>query len=61
MVDLDETSNQSYVGLSQASFDANPRMRYGATKYDTMMNDSWYFDFSYWYFYQLLMTSNLKK
>ena len=39
MVDLDETSNQSYVGLSQASFDANPRMRYGATKYDTMMND----------------------
>ena len=39
MVDLDETSNQSYVGLSQASFRANPRMRYGATAYDKMMND----------------------
>ncbi|MDA9932462.1 TonB-dependent receptor [Gammaproteobacteria bacterium] len=39
MVDLDETSNQSYVGLSQASFNANPRMRYGATAYDEMMND----------------------
>jgi Fe(3+) dicitrate transport protein len=39
MVDLDETSNQSYVGLSQASFNANPRLRYGATAYDKMMND----------------------
>ena len=39
MVDLDETSNQTYVGLSQASFNEDPRMRYGATKYDTMMND----------------------
>ena len=39
MLDLDETSNQSYVGLSQASFNANPRMRYGATAYDKMMND----------------------
>jgi Fe(3+) dicitrate transport protein len=39
MVDLDETSNQTYVGLSQASFNANPRMRYGATAYDEMMND----------------------
>ena len=39
MVDLDETSNQSYVGLSQASFRANPRMRYGATAFDKMMND----------------------
>ena len=39
MVDLDETSNQSYVGLSQASFIANPRERYGATAYDKMMND----------------------
>ena len=38
-VDLDEESNQSYVGLSQASFMANPRMRYGATAYDKMMND----------------------
>ena len=39
MVDLDETSNQSYVGLSQASFIANPRERYGATAYDKMIND----------------------
>ena len=40
MVDLDETSNQSYVGLSQASFVMNPRMRYGATAYDKMMNEN---------------------
>ncbi len=39
MVDLDETSNQSYVGLSEASFRTNPRLRYGATAYDKMMND----------------------
>ena len=38
-VDLEEDSNQSYVGLSQASFMANTRMRYGATAYDKMMND----------------------
>jgi len=38
-VDIDENSDQSYVGLSQASFNANPRMRYGATAYDEMMND----------------------
>ena len=38
-VDIDEDSNQSYVGLSQASFEANPRVRYGATAYDKMMND----------------------
>ena len=39
MVDLDETSKQSYVGLTQESFRENPRMRYGATAYDKMMND----------------------
>ena len=39
MVDLDENSGQSYVGLSQASFEANARQRYGATKYDKMMNE----------------------
>ncbi len=39
MVDIDENSDQSYVGLSQASFNANPRQRYGATAYDKMMND----------------------
>ena len=38
-VDIDENSDQSYVGLSQASFMSNPRMRYGATAYDEMMND----------------------
>ena len=39
MVDLDESSDQSYVGLSQASFKANARLRYGATAYDEMMNE----------------------
>ena len=38
-VEVDEMSNQSYVGLSQASFNANPRMRYGMTQYDVMNND----------------------
>ena len=46
-VDLDETSDQSYVGLSQASFDANPRKRYGATAYDEMMNDGEQTSFTY--------------
>jgi Fe(3+) dicitrate transport protein len=38
-VDIDENSDQSYVGLSQSSFNSNPRVRYGATAYDEMMND----------------------
>ena len=38
-VEVDESSNQSYVGLSQASFESNPRMRYGLTQYDVMNND----------------------
>ena len=38
-VDIDENSDQSYVGLTQSSFKSNPRMRYGATAYDEMMND----------------------
>ena len=38
-VELDESSNQTYVGLSQASFELNPRMRYGMTQYDVMNND----------------------
>ena len=38
-LELDETSNQSYVGLSQSSFEANPRMRYQMTQYDVMEND----------------------
>ena len=39
MVDIDEVSNQSYVGLSGQSFNANPRVRYGMTQYDEMNND----------------------
>ena len=39
LVEMDESSNQSYVGLSQASFESNPRMRYGLTQYDVMNND----------------------
>ena len=38
-LDLDETSEQSYVGLSQASFNKNPHRRYGMTQYDEMKND----------------------
>ena len=38
-LDLDESSEQTYVGLSQASFNKNPRMRYGMTQYDLMDND----------------------
>ena len=38
-LDLDESSEQTYVGLSQASFNKNPRMRYGMTQYDMMDND----------------------
>ena len=39
MLDLDESSDQTYVGLSQSSFNKNPRMRYGITQYDQMKND----------------------
>lgn len=39
ILDLDETSDQTYVGLSQSSFNKNPRMRYGMTQYDQMKND----------------------
>ena len=46
-VDIDENSDQSYVGLSQASFNANPRIRYGATAYDEMMNDGEQTSFTY--------------
>ena len=38
-LDLDETSEQSYIGLSQASFNKNPHRRYGMTQYDEMKND----------------------
>ena len=39
MLDLDESSDQTYVGLSQYSFQQNPRKRYGMTQYDQMNND----------------------
>ena len=39
MVEIDEISDQSYVGLSGKSFNANPRLRYGMTQYDQMSND----------------------
>jgi Fe(3+) dicitrate transport protein len=39
ILDLDETSDQTYVGLSQSSFNKNPRMRYEMTQYDQMNND----------------------
>ena len=39
MLDLDESSDQTYVGLSQSSFNKNSRMRYGMTQYDQMNND----------------------
>ena len=37
--EVEETSEQSYVGLSQSSFLSNPRQRYGMTQYDVMNND----------------------
>jgi Fe(3+) dicitrate transport protein len=39
LVEVDESSDQTYVGISQASFESNPRMRYGLTQYDVMKND----------------------
>ena len=36
--DSSEKSNQSYVGLSNADFNSNPRQRYGFTKNDLMDN-----------------------
>ena len=35
----EEGSDQSYVGLSNASFKSDPHKRYGLTKYDNMDND----------------------
>ena len=39
-IEANEKSYQSYVGLSQASFNKNPRQRYGMTRYDEMDNDA---------------------
>lgn len=47
MLEVDETSNQTYVGLSQASFDISPRKRYGMSKYDVMNNDGDQTSFAY--------------
>ncbi|MDB9861703.1 TonB-dependent receptor [Gammaproteobacteria bacterium] len=47
MLEVDETSNQTYVGLSQASFDMSPRKRYGMSKYDVMNNDGDQTSFAY--------------
>ena len=40
VIEADETSDQTYVGLSQYSFQANPRIRYGMTQYDEMDNNA---------------------
>jgi Fe(3+) dicitrate transport protein len=40
IVEADEVSDQSYVGLSDTSFNKNPRKRYGMTQYDEMDNDA---------------------
>ncbi len=47
MLDIDETSNQTYVGLTQASFENNPRKRYGMSFYDVMNNDGEQTSFAY--------------
>ena len=47
MLDIDEMSNQTYVGLTQASFDDNPRKRYGMSAYDVMNNDGEQTSFAY--------------
>ena len=47
MLDIDETSNQTYVGLTQASFEDNPRKRYGMSAYDVMNNDGEQTSFAY--------------
>ena len=47
MLEVDETSNQTYVGLSQVSFDMSPRKRYGMSKYDVMNNDGDQTSFAY--------------
>jgi Fe(3+) dicitrate transport protein len=39
LLKMDEISNQTYVGLSEANFNVNPRKRYGMTHYDVMNND----------------------
>ena len=40
MLEADETSEQTYVGLSQLSFQRDPRKRYGMSQYDEMANEA---------------------
>jgi len=47
MLDIDETSNQTYVGLTQSSFKNSPRKRYGMSAYDIMNNDGEQTSFAY--------------
>ena len=47
MLDIDEVSNQTYVGLTQSSFENNPRKRYGMSHYDVMNNDGEQTSFAY--------------
>ena len=37
--DSDEESDQTYVGLAEADYRSNPRLRYGFTDYDQMNNE----------------------
>lgn len=43
----EESSDQTYVGLADASFDQDPHKRYGLTKYDNMDNDHEAFSVNY--------------
>ena len=47
MLDINETSNQTYVGLTQSSFENSPRKRYGMSAYDVMNNDGEQTSFAY--------------
>jgi len=47
MLNIDETSNQTYVGLTQSSFENSPRKRYGMSAYDVMNNDGEQTSFAY--------------
>mgnify|MGYP002641394160 FL=1 len=40
IIEADETSEQTYVGLSQLSFQRDPRKRYGMSQYDEMANEA---------------------
>ena len=56
-LDLDETSEQSYVGLSQVSFNKDPHRRYGMTQYDEMQNDGDQTSLTYKGNFDIILTS----